>query len=773
MRRIVSVLALLVLLFTLIPVLPVQAADISVYTYPILDDKLQYYCTTFPSGLRYSPGWYGTFSYAPPAADILLFDDDWSSDFGICIFAMKPGIAPSGEQGGTTLQSITQEQADSFIKSYTVDAALKPFDAEIQQVMPTEAYFTGAWAGEKLKQKWEYGSSSVNVPPKVLTDRQKEYLADIAGKPIKEVDLTKYDPDRFWVGNGGNWSDNVTHWSASTGGAPGASIPTSADSVFFDASSFTVPAQIVTVDAPAYCLDMNWTGTTNTPTFAGAFDLEVYGSLTFIADVTQTYSAVMTFKATGVGKTITTGGTLACAFLFSGNGGEWTLQDNVNIGTRYFRNAGGSIITGGFTITCGAFSFDGGLAPVTLTLGASIINCASFANGGGGITIPANTSTINVSGTGVFIGGSITTYNNINLNGTAHTVSGSFTANSFSLTAGTTQTITFTSGYNQTATTFSLSGSSGHQHTLQSSDLASWNITQAAGAVNADYVTISRSTAGGGATFSAVGGSVDGGDNVGWDFPLTAATVAASPVTMDKDGVTSVGLRGTITDMGGSATVGAWFDYGLTAAYGSTTSNVTYGTDNFTGVKTDSSLVSLTPGETYHFRRSVTSGAVTTSGADETFALTMPTVATSTNTVTPPTVTLRGNVTTMGVASSAYVRISYGTTPALGSITPAQIIAGTGIFFAIVPAPTTSTILYYRADVIVGATTVSGAVSSASIPAATGGHLLNTILLVILAAVIIVGVTITFLTLGVMPGLIAATIGVVGFAIISALLATI
>jgi len=44
--------------------------------------------------------------------------------------------------------------------------------------------------------------------------------------------------NRFWVGGTGTW-DNISflNWSATSGGLPGASAPTSADNVFIDANS--------------------------------------------------------------------------------------------------------------------------------------------------------------------------------------------------------------------------------------------------------------------------------------------------------------------------------------------------------------------------------------------------------------------------------------------------------------------------------------------------------------------------------------------------------
>jgi hypothetical protein len=41
---------------------------------------------------------------------------------------------------------------------------------------------------------------------------------------------------RFWVGGTGTWSaSNTTNWSATSGGASGASVPGTVDNVFFNA----------------------------------------------------------------------------------------------------------------------------------------------------------------------------------------------------------------------------------------------------------------------------------------------------------------------------------------------------------------------------------------------------------------------------------------------------------------------------------------------------------------------------------------------------------
>lgn len=59
---------------------------------------------------------------------------------------------------------------------------------------------------------------------------------------------------RFWVGGTGTWDGAATtHWAATTGGASGASAPTSADNVTFDASSGLVANSTITVNSGAAC----------------------------------------------------------------------------------------------------------------------------------------------------------------------------------------------------------------------------------------------------------------------------------------------------------------------------------------------------------------------------------------------------------------------------------------------------------------------------------------------------------------------------------------
>jgi len=86
--------------------------------------------------------------------------------------------------------------------------------------------------------------------------------------------------DRYWVGGTGIW-EAITNWSDSSGGSGGYSIPTSADSVYFDANSFTDGGQTVTVSG-ATCRSMTWENVAYLPSllFGTSGYITIYGDIT-------------------------------------------------------------------------------------------------------------------------------------------------------------------------------------------------------------------------------------------------------------------------------------------------------------------------------------------------------------------------------------------------------------------------------------------------------------------------------------------------------------
>ncbi len=322
--------------------------------------------------------------------------------------------------------------------------------------------------------------------------------------------------NRFWVGNGGNWSDALNHWSASSGGAPNASKPTSADNVYFDANSVSNPTQTVTVDESSACLDMDWTGATNTPTLAltGGVNLSYSGDVAFIAAmVASGTSSVTAVGTSGTQKLTTNGLTIACGLGKSGAGGTLQLADNLTSTSPIFLISG-TMDTNNKTVTTTLFEFLF-LSTGTLTLGSSVLNVSRWIYENGTLTLTPNTSTIKVSGTGVFTGGGIITYNNVELNGTAHTISGDNTFAKVKLAAG--STITITPASTQTIRRLTTLATASNPTTIQTGGAAA-TIQKHRGYCELNHVDLTAIVAAEKYRYYAGNDSTDGGGNTNWIF---------------------------------------------------------------------------------------------------------------------------------------------------------------------------------------------------------------------------------------------------------------
>jgi len=167
--------------------------------------------------------------------------------------------------------------------------------------------------------------------------------------------------NRFWVGGTGTWDATVgTKWSATSGGTGGASIPTAADDVYFDANS---GGGTVTVNtATRVCLSLSFKGLSGTSNFTGTFaqsgtgSITISGGLILSASTTYTYAGAITFNgvtsfnvtSNGVSlsaSTITINGaglTLTCTDAFVTTGSFVMTQGSIN---------GSTISVGSLTIT--------------------------------------------------------------------------------------------------------------------------------------------------------------------------------------------------------------------------------------------------------------------------------------------------------------------------------------------------------------------------------------------------------------------------------------
>lgn len=208
--------------------------------------------------------------------------------------------------------------------------------------------------------------------------------------------------NRYFIASGAtaNWND-VNSWSETSGGAVGATVPTSSDNAIFDANSLSAPCNL-TINAVANCLDLDFSGLDNLLTLTNsAYNLNVYGNLTLTSN---TYLAT-SFTGTGylqlratTSVNITSNG---CTrgwnrIYFNGVGGTWTNQDSFHsLSNLYLAN--GTWNTNNQIITIYHFKLDNGTK--TLTLGSSTFNCSLFDTyfNTSGFTLNSGTSNIEIS----------------------------------------------------------------------------------------------------------------------------------------------------------------------------------------------------------------------------------------------------------------------------------------------------------------------------------------------------------------------------------------
>jgi hypothetical protein len=336
------------------------------------------------------------------------------------------------------------------------------------------------------------------------------------------------------IGTAANTND-VNSWSATDGGACTASVPASTNDFLATANTYTAGSQVTTVNATLSCLNLNFTGATNTPTFLISNGVTVAGSATFIAAMSTTGSDTSKyFYFSGASKTLTTNGlylTTRVATINAGNP-SITVVDNLSC-TAIYHTRGSMTFTAGITINTTAVNDGVSSSSKTFELNDVIINCTSWGfSTASTLTLTANTSTINVSGTGAFAGGTPTgSYYDINLNGTAHTVSGTFGYNVLTRngTATNANSVTFTSGTTITGTTTAMIGNSrANQLLVQSSTLgtaATITTTNWTGTTNVDFMDCTATNA---VDFSAAGLNIltigNAGGNTGITFPATLGT---------------------------------------------------------------------------------------------------------------------------------------------------------------------------------------------------------------------------------------------------------
>ena len=223
--------------------------------------------------------------------------------------------------------------------------------------------------------------------------------------------------NRYWVGGNDTWDAIAgTKWSATSGGAGGASVPNASDIAFFDVAS---GASTVTIGSgTATCLQLNMTGFTGTLAFGN-------NSITLPASGVAIYVGSTTFSVTGtpVINCTYSGGvgtrTIACASVTEAN----TISFNITAGTDIvnIQNSCKNINFTGFSGTLSNANFRTIFGNLTISSGMSLASGAvtmQFGATSGVQQITSNGKTFDFPITQNGIGGTVQLQDNLTMGST-------------------------------------------------------------------------------------------------------------------------------------------------------------------------------------------------------------------------------------------------------------------------------------------------------------------------------------------------------------------
>jgi len=378
--------------------------------------------------------------------------------------------------------------------------------------------------------------------------------------------------NRYWVGGDGTWDGSSTsHWSASSGGSSGASVPTSSDAVIIDFNSGSFSAGI-TIGAgyTAQCLSIDWsTANAAANIFLDGDSLStisVFGNVTgaqsqgsgfnvntnfqiganCIFSSTDNYSSTFTFTNTLTFTLANYAQLPASSFnsvtiVFNGNTLLLYNSGGISLGSATLTMGTGTLVISTVTATTDHFtsiSAANGIIELTNSGGLNVssmpsaptIGTLTLHSDAGTFTGPATITTLNLQG-GTFngsgstittlYGGSAPSQSN---SGGSFTITGNNSIGTFDVeTTGLMAGIAMTmaAGQTQTITTMSgltLLGAVGNTLTINSTSSGSQaNFSMATGTVVGTYLSLKDNNATGGATFYYDSNSIIVSDVTGWN----------------------------------------------------------------------------------------------------------------------------------------------------------------------------------------------------------------------------------------------------------------
>ena len=398
-------------------------------------------------------------------------------------------------------------------------------------------------------------------------------------------------PDRYWVSGGNGSYNSTTNWSATSGGASGASVPTSVDNVFFNASS---GSGTVTITPSSNCANLVLTGFTGTLSLTnnflvngtvlnlgtGGYTVSGANNLVLVTSMTATSNGTTFTGNLNIASNITL--TLADNFTLTGNlifsqTGTCTINGNTfNVGSNLTFTANG-VVTGTTSFVyngTGTWSHTGfttnGVLRNNFTINtAGILTLGANVRYGTGIlTYTAGTVVTTGSNLTILTSATLTTngisWNDITSSGTTTITLGSNLTLTGTLNIVSAATLSFTLGGNTVVTTAASISNSG-SFTVPST-LTFVNFTSSSGVFNGNTINITGnlSLSANGCTgstnivYTGTGTWTASGSSAIIQNPFTINTAGTLTLlgTVYKGGQTYTITAGTIIDTGATMVVG-------------------------------------------------------------------------------------------------------------------------------------------------------------------------------------------------------------------------
>ena len=411
---------------------------------------------------------------------------------------------------------------------------------------------------------------------------------------------------RYWVGGTGTWdATTTTNWSTSSGGAGGASVPTSLDNVIFDTSSSTAnAAYTVTIGTGATvrakAITMGGPGAGNNITWAGSGTMVMHDDFDLTAgtaDCTRTFTGAIVLSGSTSGFTFNSNGvTLASGITVNGVNSQWALAGALDIGSSTLTVTNGSFDLATYNLTAGSISSDNGNSRTidfdtgTTTLsGSTPLTFGTTETNRAALTCTASTSQITCSATSPTFSGNNQTFYNVSFTSTSAgtiTLNGANTFNNLSFTGLTSAglknitlaanqtvngTLTFSAGTNATMRHFCRSDTIGTTRTITTAafsgtDVDFRDITIAGAAAPVSGTRLGDAKGNSGITFVAgktvyvrSTGSANWSSSTGWSATSGgAADVTQFPLAQD----TAVFPAATYPSSGSTITVDQSYNIG-------------------------------------------------------------------------------------------------------------------------------------------------------------------------------------------------------------------